>query len=105
MDTMEVLKNLDSGQQERFMKLEKLFETEGWALVVDWAKAKAEDAKSRAAHSSSWEENRVFVGQEAVYLMVANLQSSSDAEFAALAEANAVSELENSDDGAVDYQS
>lgn len=91
MDTMEILKNLTADQQESFIKLEETFGTDGWGLLKKWAEDRAVAAKDRAAYAGSWEENRIAVGAEQVYLQIASLGDSFVTEFAELAEANMLS--------------
>lgn len=105
MDSMEVLKNLSNDQSELFQKLEALFDSDGWTVVETWAKNKAEAARNRAAYASSWEENRMAVGAEAVYNEFANLPSSTMNDFEAMAMANVEKEEDEHADSMVAHQS
>lgn len=105
MDSMEIIKNLDDGQTDRFMKLEKMFESDGWTLIAEWAATQAEFAHNAAAYAGSWEENRMAVGSEKVYLAVAKLRDAVLQEFQGIAEAKLAEAEENSEDDMISHQS
>ena len=102
MDIIEIFKHLNDEQKERYLKLQKTFESDGWSLLVDMATTKGTDAFSRAAYASSWEENRIFVGQHIVYESFKNLKETVDAEFEQLAAENAMESLKDIEEGQED---
>jgi len=102
---MEVLKNLDDNQTDRYMKLERVFESDGWPLLEEWFTQKAEVARQRAAHANSWDENRIAVGQEGAYTELVNLRDSTMQQFEVAAEANLDREQEDEEDEAIAHQS
>ena len=82
------LQNLTDEQQQRYMSLERLMESDGWPLIAEWAAAEAEAAKQRALNAQTWEENRIAVGQLFVFEQVAQLDEGIENEFRQLATSN-----------------
>jgi hypothetical protein len=79
---------LNDAEKDRYVKLERLFTSDGWSLVEEWAKQQRENATGRLINANSWEEHRVMTGVRAVYAEVENLRESTEATFAQIAAAN-----------------
>lgn len=92
---IEVLQNLTDDQKNRYMKMEQLLESDGWALLQQWLQGQAEAAQGRATYAQTWEDNRVAVGQMYVYTQLADLNDAVHAEFTELARQNAESVAQN----------
>lgn len=92
MDT-DKLKHLTDEQKDRFFKLERLFESPGWALVQEWAQAQRENVTSRLISANTWEQNRLMSGARSAFMLLENLQNATEAEFEALADANESAQL------------
>jgi hypothetical protein len=78
---LEDLAFLDANQKERYMALERLFESDGWHIVKAWADTCCGEALNRIVNSQSWDQNRVAVGARIAYLHMLNLESATEAEF------------------------
>lgn len=83
---LEQLALLDDVSKERYVTLERMFDTPGWKLVEEWAKTNAQQQFHRAALAGSWEENRMALGARLAYEVIAGLRDSTEAEFIAKAE-------------------
>ena len=88
MDAQE-LAHLTDDERLRYAKLEKVFQSPGWPLLVEWFQAKANEEIIRAANATTWESNRMANGSMRVWTEMANLANSTEATFAALAAQNA----------------
>lgn len=85
---LEQLKYLTDDQKERYVTLERTFETKGWVIVEAWAKQRAIEQLERAAYASNWEEHRVATGARLAYEQIANLREDTEKEFTMIAETN-----------------
>lgn len=95
---LDQLKLLTDEQRDRYLKLEKLFGMPGWAIMEKWAEGNRDEARDRAASASTWEENRIAVGQRIAFDTFANLRRISEMEFEMLAANNAAEKEEESED-------
>jgi hypothetical protein len=86
---LEQIKNLPDGMKDRYSKLEAIFNSPGWDLVIEWAKARREGAEQRQLHASVWDHVLVNRGAGFAYAELETLRDTTEAEFAALAEAEA----------------
>lgn len=86
---LDQIQHLTDEQKERYLQLERTFDTPGWKLVEEYAIQRANDATGRLLAAKSWEENRIFAGGREAFALFANLRESTESEFAALAAANA----------------
>lgn len=78
---LEALKYLSDEDKTRYMVLERLFTQPGWELVVALTRQLALEAKDRAAFASSWDANRVAVGNGLAYDHISRLQDNTEAEY------------------------
>lgn len=81
------LKYLSAEENQRYNALAKTFESEGWAIVKQFALTNAELQAQRALNAKSWDEHRHATGARAVYLQVFNLAEQTEAEFTGMADA------------------
>lgn len=88
------LQYLTDEEKARLMRLQNLFSTDGWTLVVKLMEQWAQEAHNRAADSTSWEQNRLNIGLRAAYAQVANLEKATAQEFIALADGRREKALE-----------
>lgn len=83
---LEDLVHLDAAQKDRYMALERLFESDGWHIVKAWADQCAGEHLLRIVNSTSWDQNRVAVGARIAFLQMLNLEGSTEAEYSAFVE-------------------
>jgi hypothetical protein len=83
---LEQLALLDDDSKDHYVKLERMFDTQGWAVIEEWARVNSEAQFQRAAFAGSWEENRIALGARMVYEQIRTMRDSTEAEFAAKAE-------------------
>lgn len=83
---LEQLARLNDAEKDRYVKLERMFDTPGWKIVEDWARQNAQQQMLRAAHATSWEQHQMATGARLVYETVASLRDTTEAEFTAKAE-------------------
>jgi hypothetical protein len=84
---LEQIKYLSNEEKDRYAKLERLFSSDGWTLVEEWAKQLHSDATARVLSATSWDVNRVFTGARAAYNEVATLREATEEQFVQMAEA------------------
>jgi len=85
MDDIEVLQYLTAEQKDKYMSLQRLFQSPGWDIVVAWARANAEEAQRRQLAAASWDQANVARGATLAFRMIQDLETGTDNEFAALA--------------------
>jgi hypothetical protein len=91
---LEKLKHLTDDQKGRFVQLERLFTSDGWSLVEEWAAEQHGSALARVVSATTWEANRQAFGAAQAFAAVRSLREASEAEFEAMADANAQSVVE-----------
>lgn len=72
---------LNPTARERYMALEKLFASDGWKIVMALATNSAATALQRAAVASTWEENRMSLGNSLAWNAISNMEGSAEADF------------------------
>jgi hypothetical protein len=82
---MELLQHLSAEQKDKYAKLDRLFGSEGWELVMQWARLNFDEASLRCATVNTWEENRVAVGQRLAFYKLGTLAETTENEFTELA--------------------
>lgn len=97
---LETIKYLDDSQKNRYAKLERLFDSEGWKLVVKLFGELSTMAMERAANAQTWEDNRFAAGQRFAYTHFTKLEDVTEAEFQKLADdaKEAAGKVDSSDD-------
>ncbi len=99
MDMTELLKWLPEEAQQRLLQLETTFGSEGWKTVVGWAQEARDATILRGAQATSWEDNRIALGQSRVYDEVINMAERIFTEYANMAdEAKTDFEIEAEED-------
>jgi hypothetical protein len=86
---LEQIKHLPDGDKERFRKLESVFNSPGWELVMDWAKTRRADVQNRQLSAGSWDHALLNRGAGYAYAELENLRELTEAEYAAIAQHNA----------------
>ena len=79
---------LTDAEKANYVKLERLFASDGWTLVEEWAQQRLNNATDRLINANSWEEHRTMTGVRAVYAELVNLRESTEQTFSQLAAAN-----------------
>lgn len=83
---LDQIKYLDDGMKNRYAKLERLFDSDGWKLVMLLCAEWSEQSKERAASAQTWEDNRFAAGQRMAYFHLTKLEEATEREFIQLAE-------------------
>lgn len=83
---LEQIKHLNDEQKNRYMALTKLFEMPGWVIIQTWAERNYEESRDRAASASSWDQNRIAVGERIVYDVLRKMEEITEREYSALSE-------------------
>lgn len=83
---LEQLKYLTDDQKDKYVTLERTFDSKGWKIIEVWAQQRAIEEHHRAAMASSWEDHRVATGARLAYEQLANLRDTTELEFTQLAE-------------------
>ena len=91
---MDQLQHLTAEQKARYQTLDRMFGSDGWALVVAWAAAQFEAATQEAANAKTWEQNRVANGQRLAFAQLGSLALATENEYIALAEQNSEAKFE-----------
>jgi len=84
---LEQINFLDNSAKIRYMALCKLFDHPSYKYIVDWAKAKYEEAQARELTAQTWEQVCYARGNRLAYGDFVNLEDIVDTEFAGLAQA------------------
>lgn len=83
---LESIKFLDDGAKNRYAKLERLFDSDGWKIVMKLAEELSAMSMERAANAQTWEDNRFAAGQRFAYTHFTRLEDVTEAEFQKLAD-------------------
>lgn len=86
---LEQLKFLTDAERNRYMVLERFFETEGWKMITEHAKAGSATQEQRMINAQTWDIHRYASGARAVYEQFVNLPEQIETEFTQMAEAAA----------------
>ncbi len=92
---LEQLKYLTPDQKDRYVTLERMFESKGWQVVQAWAASRAENEMRRAAFTGTWEDHRLATGARLAYEQFVNLREATEQEFVDLAEQAMLAEQED----------
>lgn len=79
---MEQIQYLNDTQKERYMLLQRFFESEYWPLLKTWANANAAEALQRVVFAGDWDSNRVAFGAHLAHMQLVNVEQTIDLEFA-----------------------
>ena len=82
-----MLQNLTDEQRERYLKFEKLFEQDGWKLIVEWANQQATNQMLRGAEGRNINDVAEARGMRTVYTEIVSMRDRVDTEFQQMAEA------------------
>jgi len=74
---LEQVNALSPDDRARYMQLEKLFSQPGWKLVVALAAQNATNALRNAALASSWDQNRMAIGNHIAWQAISNLEKDT----------------------------
>lgn len=92
----EQIKYLTPQQKERFVRLEKLFGSEGWKDIEAWGTVNAAVSTNRQLTASSWDQFNIAQGARLAYQSVVELRAATELEYEQLAE-DAQTTAENDD--------
>jgi hypothetical protein len=76
---------LPNTAKEKYMTLERLFETPGYKYLVEWAKGNVQEAIQRALNAPSWESFCFARGQQLAFENFTKLEEITEAEFSMIA--------------------
>ena len=79
---MHDIQYLSNEQKERYLQLQRFFESDHWKLLQAWASANHNQWLLATALASSWEVNRMNFGQSLAYERLFNLEKEVDNEYA-----------------------
>lgn len=77
---LEEINLLSNADKNRYMVMERMFESDGWKFVVKWATANVEEAKGRVLNAGTWEQTCFARGALLAYSHFANLEKISEDE-------------------------
>lgn len=80
------LQHLNDVQKANYMQAEKFFSSEFWPWLKKWAETNEQEQTGRILNANNWEFNRVATGARFAFAIMANLETVTENEFAALAE-------------------
>ena len=86
---LQQLQLLNDQQKAAYMHSEKMFASEFWPWIKQWAEANAAEQRERVVNAATWDFNRVATGARYAFELLANLEKVTEAEFANVAEAAA----------------
>lgn len=93
----EVLKHLPDEAKARLVEFEKTFNSKGFQMLIQWAKATAEEKAQRMLFAQNWDQYLFLKGEWSMFTELANIEDTTYREFenmAAEAKENAVVESE-----------
>jgi len=79
---LEQVNALAPDDRNRYMQLEKLFAQPGWRIVVALATNNAAQSLQQAALASSWDANRLAIGNHMAWRSIQNLERDTQALYA-----------------------
>lgn len=88
MSDAEIMEYLDDTAKDRYLKLQRTFESDGWALLVEYAQAKAFQAGVEGANAKSWDDNRRAYGNRQAWEEMAQFADAFMNEFEMVAQQN-----------------
>lgn len=91
---LDQLNNLTDDQKDRYVTLERTFDSKGWKIVEAWASVRAQEEFQRAAMAGTWEDHQRATGARMAYEQVAALREATELEFLNLAESNLLNTIE-----------
>ena len=96
----EEVSRLDDVKKQRYMLLERLFEHDGWNLLVGWANMEAAGQLVRLINALTWEDSRLAAGARAAFMMMASIEEIMEVEFRGYANEAIQAEVEAEEDKA-----
>jgi hypothetical protein len=78
---LDQLKWLNDPQKERYMFLQRFFESDYWDFFKSWATHGLQEADNRLLNAQQWDHNRLAMGARLAFMSMLNLEASTDAEF------------------------
>lgn len=78
--SMEDLNLLSNDDKNRYMVLERLFDSEGWAFIKKWSNANIDEAKQHILNASNWDQTLFARGALLAYDQFAKFEEISEAE-------------------------
>lgn len=76
------LQLLTDAQKERYMILQRGFESQFWGLLKAWGQQNANEQLARLFHASNWDTHCLARGAHDAFNLLANVEASVEAEFA-----------------------
>jgi hypothetical protein len=82
---LEQINLLPAEMKDRYAKLERTFDSPGWALIMEWAASQHAAHQAAELNSKSWEDTLLNRGARTAYGVMQMLQKYSEQEFEAAA--------------------
>lgn len=82
---LDQLQYLSSDQKAKYIRLEKLFESDGWEDLMKWATVNKAVAITGMLNAANWEQYKEYKATAKVYDAVLALRESTDHEFEQMA--------------------
>lgn len=98
---LESLKYLSDEDKNRYMTLERMFQSDGWKVLMAWAVENHEQQMIRAVMAPSWEDHRIATGARLALEQVIRFEQTTEAEYQQRAE-DAMLSAESDDE--VEYE-
>lgn len=95
---------LNDSDKDRLAKLESLFNSDGYSILIEWAQSNYDAAKRTVLAAQTWPENRVATGAMLAYAELLRVQDRTVQEFEALAEANQEALAQQAEDAELEYE-
>jgi hypothetical protein len=99
-----LIKFLDEQTQTRLRAFEKMFDSEGWKLTVEFMEYQYNMQKLNVLGATSWEDNRLATGKMAVLGDILRLEESTAAEFEGMALEAQEAAAQEVIDGELEYE-
>jgi hypothetical protein len=91
---LDQLNYLTDDQKDRYVTLERTFDSKGWKIVEAWAVQRAQEEFQRAGFAATWEDHQRATGARMAFEQLAALRDATELEFVNLAESNMLNQQE-----------
>jgi hypothetical protein len=96
---IEDIKHLTDAQKERYMILQRGFESQFWELLKAWALSNANEQLGRLFYSQSWDQHLLARGAHDAFKLMSDQEQSVELEFANYAKEAQEAEVADDEEG------